>query len=258
MAKWTDKEIKYLKDNYKTITPTNMSKDIGRSVGSIRYRIKSLNLIHSFNRKFNSFLFELNNKEHIYLMGFLWADGYLHDTLNRLELSIVTEDFNDINILFDTNYWAIYQRNRKERKPQTTVGLYREDVCNVFRNEYNYVEKSYKCPNFINKIPTEFLHYFIRGFFDGDGCFYVSADNKQKQCYLAGSYDQNWDWIEELFNDIGVEYSIKRKVQNEKSKYSIVYIKKKSISTFGNYIYKDFLNDNIGLKRKYNKFLNCI
>ena len=74
---------------------------------------------------------------------------------------------------------------------------------------------------------------------------------------MAGSYDQDWTWIEDIFNDIGVKYTIKQKIQNEKSKYSIVYIKRESISLFGDYIYKGYLEDNIGLKRKYKKFLNC-
>lgn len=256
--KWTESEIEFLKENYPSIGPKKISISLNRTVDSVNLKLKSLNLRGKINKRNKSIDFELTDINHLYIMGILWADGYVHETKNRIELSINSDDFNEISWLFNTEYWSIYTRERDNRKSQTTVGIYNIDISNRFRVTYNYTDKSKLSPNFIKKIDKEILCYFIRGFFDGDGCFYVSADNKQKQCYLAGSYDQNWDWIEELFNDIGVEYSIKRKVQNEKSKYSIVYIKKKSISTFGNYIYKDFLNDNIGLKRKYNKFLNCI
>lgn len=257
MEKWTENEIKYLKENCNIITPTNMSKKhLNRTVSSIRGKIKSLNLITSFTK--DRFTFDLNNKEHIYLMGFLWADGYLHHTKNRLELSIITDDFNDISNLFDTNCWTTLHRNRKGRKPQTTIGLYKKETCDVFRKNYNYIKKSCECPNFINNIRKDLLCYFIRGFFDGDGCFYLSKDNKQKQCFLAGSYDQDWSWIEKILNELGIKYSIKQKTQKKNHKYSIIYITKKDILTFGNYIYHNYDNDNIGIKRKYEKFLKII
>jgi hypothetical protein len=184
-------------------------------------------------------------------MGFLWVDGYLHKSLNRMELSILTEDYNDILNLFD-NSWSIYNRERKNRKPQTILGLYKKDICNLFRNEYNFTEKSFHSPNFLNKIDKNLLHCFIRGFFDGDGCFYVSKDKKCKQCYLAGSYDQDWTWIENILKELKINYNIKKKVQKD-CKYSIVYIYKNSIGVFGKYIYNNY--DNIGLKRKYKKYL---
>jgi hypothetical protein len=254
--KWTEEQIEYLKSNYPKIGPKQLSINLKRSVDSINLKLKSLNLRGKINKKYSNFEFRLDNPKHIYLMGILWADGYLHNTLNRLELSIVTEDFNDISNLFDVNYWAVYHRNRKKRKPQTTIGLYREEVCGIFRNEYNYTEKSNECPNFLDKIPVELLYYFIRGFFDGDGCFYISKDNKQKQCYLAGTYNQDWSWVETIFKELDIKYSIKQKIQKENQKYSVIYINKNSIETFGNYIYHNY--DSIGIKRKYEKFLKII
>lgn len=126
-------------------------------------------------------------------------------------MSIITEDFTDIKSLFDDKKWAFYSRNRKNRKPQTTVGLYKEDICNKFRNEYNYQNKSYESPNFIEKIDNKLFKYFIRGYFDGDGCFYISKNMKQKQCYLCGDFNQDWSWIENIFNFLNIEYNIKRK-----------------------------------------------
>lgn len=252
--KWSEDEIEYLNENYPNFGPKELSIKLKRSVDSINIKLKSLDIRGQIFKKYDKFTFDLHNKTHLYLMGFLWADGYLHNTKNRLELSINTDDFNDIADYIDTNYWAVYQRKRKNRKDQTTIGLYQEKVCDKFRIEYNYTEKSLKGPNFIDKIPESLLFYFVRGFFDGDGCFYLSKDNKQKQCYLAGTYEQDWNWIEKILKGLSIEYLIKRKVQNIKSKYSIIYIIKKDIIKFGSYIYKDN-SDRIGLKRKYEKFL---
>lgn len=256
--KWTEDDIKYLIENYPKLTIGEISENLSYKYNAIQYQIKKLGIESRKNKKYKEKIFNLEDKEDLYLMGFLWADGYLHDDLNRLELSILTDDYNDISNLIDKDCWAIYHRDRKNRRPQTSIGLYREDVCNVFRDEYNYTEKSYVCPNFLEQISNELLMYFIRGFFDGDGCFYLSKDKKTKQCYLAGAYDQDWSWIEDILIKLGIVYIIKQKIQNKgkvnESRYSIIYINKGSIKIFGNYIYENY--DGIGLSRKYNKFLD--
>ncbi len=256
--KWLEDDINFLKDNYPNLGPKKLSDILNISVNNINHKLKKLGIRGKILKKYNVKSFSLENKEDLYLMGFLWADGYLHDNKNRLELAILTDDFNDISNIIDINCWSIYQRDRKNRKPQTSIGLYKEEVCNLFRIEYNYTEKSYKCPNFLHKIPNNLLKYFIRGFFDGDGCFYLSKDKKQKQCYLAGTYEQDWTWIENSLIELNIIYNIKRKIQNKdksnESKYSIVYINRNSIKAFGNYIYENY--DGIGLSRKYNKFLD--
>lgn len=252
---WDKIVIDFLVDNYPKLTPNNLSSILNRSVGSINVKLKHLGIRGGINKKYNKFVFDLQNKHHLYIMGFLWADGYIHKNLNRLELSILTDDFIDISQLFDNKFWAIYNRNRKNRKSQTTIGLYRKDVCDLFRNKYNYQNKSIECPNFINEIDDKLLHYFVRGYFDGDGCFYISKDFKQRQCYLCGDFNQDWFWIEEIFKKFDIEYTIKRKSQTT-GRYSIVYIKRKSIDIFGKYIYNGYLDDKIGIKRKYYKFIN--
>lgn len=252
---WTENEISFLLESYPKFGPKYIGDNLNRSVSSINIKLKSLGIRGQINNRYEVFESSLSDIKDLYIMGFLWADGYLHDDKNRLELSIVTEDFVDISELFDKEKWSIKERIRLNRKPQTTIGLYKKEVCDIFRNTYNYLDKSLKCPNFIDKIPKELLFYFVRGFFDGDGCFYLSKDNKQKQCYLAGTYDQDWLWMENILNDLSIEYSIKRKIQNENSKYSVIYIVSKDIKKFGEYIYKDYDLEKIGLKRKYEKFL---
>ncbi len=84
----------------------------------------------------------------------------------------------------------------------------------------------------------------------------MNKNLSQRQCYICGGYDQDWTWLEKLFNNINVEYVIKRK-EKKNGKYSVIYIKSKSIDNFGNYIYQDYELNNIGLSRKYNKFLDC-
>jgi len=168
--KWIEKDVKFLTENYPSMGPKQLSLKLNRSVDSVNLKLKLLNIRGKINNKYKKFKFDISNKEHLYIMGFLWADGFIHKSLNRLELSILSDDFEDIKNLFDSDYWAIYIRNRKGRRSQTTIGLYDKEVCELFRTKYNYVDKSIFPPNFLNHINNELLYYFILGFFDGDGC----------------------------------------------------------------------------------------
>ncbi len=68
------------------------------------------------------------------------------------------------------------------------------------------------------------------------------------------TYFQDWIEFTKLLEKIGInKYSVKKRIQNEKSKSSIVCLSdKENISKLGNYIYSGIIN--IGLKRKYQKF----
>jgi intein/homing endonuclease len=268
MRKWTEDEIYFLKENYQIKGVEYCSKELNRGLNSIRNKVRILKLnlskelkvqIQSKNSsKYEKIVFSLDKPEDLYIMGLIWADGYLHDTRNRLELYMVTEDFKPLEFLFNKNKWAISYRERENKKPSTVLGLYQKSVCEQFR-EYGYTEKSLYGPKFLDKIPEKLKQYFFRGFFDGDGCFYISKDKVQKQCYLAGTYEQDWVWIEDMFKKLSIDYNIKRKTQrNSTQKFSVVYIKKSSIKKFGDFIYENYELDGIGFHRKYNKFLEII
>lgn len=86
----------------------------------------------------------LEDPKIIYLMGLMWADGYLHDKQNRFELSIDKNDFIDIEkIVKEIGDWRIYERNRKNRKPCIIVGCYSKPICDLMR-DYGFMEKSLK------------------------------------------------------------------------------------------------------------------
>lgn len=210
----------------------------------------------------NEFI-KLDNPIIIYLMGLMWADGYLHSTLNRLELCILEKDYEDISeIINSLGEWSIVKINRKNRKTSIRLGCYSKDICDIFK-KYNYHNKSVDEPLFIKNIPTHLIYYFFRGLVDGDGCFYLSKDKKQRQFYLAGTYEQNWQYFEDYLIKNNIKYIIHRKEQKNKeqknSKYSIVYIGGcDNIKNFGELIFENFSVDKIGLTRKYLKFNDII
>ena len=198
---------------------------------------------------------ELKNPTIIYLLGLFWADGYLHSTKNRFELYTLKSDYNYISsAINELGEWNIKELKKVNRNPSVVVGCYNKNICNLMR-EYGFVNKSIKQPLFLNKIPKELIHYFFRGLIDGDGCFYISPNKKCRQFYLAGSFEQEWDYFINFLKKYNIKFKIKKKIQKKTQKYSVVFLSGKQLIKMGDIIYKDFSNDKLGFLRKYEKYL---
>ena len=108
----------------------------------------------------------------------------------------------------------------------------------------------------LSKVPDELKSYFFLGFSDGDGCFYTNPNGFCKQYAISGSYEQSWVDFENLMGMKGCNYTIKKTINKNGNKSSCLrFTNKKSLLSFGEYIYKTIELDNIGLQRKYKKFL---
>lgn len=104
----------------------------------------------------------------------------------------------------------------------------------------------------LETIPNELKNYFLRGYIDGDGCFYSNEKNRTIQFCISGQYDTNWIPLINLFKSIGVELKSKKYISNKGHKCSKIRIcNKKSLQLIIYYVYKNGF-DNLGLKRKYN------
>ena len=264
--KWTEKEINFLKENYPNNGGDYCLKKLDRPKSSIYTKANKLGLKlngtalsikQSSNGSKNKVkVFNYKNKIDVYILGLLWADGYLHPNKNRLELEINSNDFSDINVLFEEEIWSKYYRSRKGRGSVIRIGNYLNKTCAPLR-DMGFSDKSRISVPFINKIPKDLIKYFIRGFFDGDGNFYYNEKLNLKQCSFSGTYNQDWGWLIKILKDLGVDYSVKQKKQNS-GKYSIIQIKTKSIFKLGDFMYGDYEKDKIGFKRKWEKYNKII
>jgi len=188
-----------------------------------------------------------------YALGLLWADGYLYVNKSRsLKFSCVEKDFYDFeHSLSKLGKLSYLKRTRIGRQPQIdayirnyglTKWLFDNDFCN----------KSKISPNkILENIRKEYHKDFLRGWIDGDGCFYVNLKRKMFQFSISGTYEQDWTSLTNLLDDIGVSYKIDRRIRHEKSKSSTVRsCGYKNINKIVKYIYN---NHSMCLKRKYDK-----
>jgi hypothetical protein len=187
----------------------------------------------------------------------LWGDGYLSHPKNNFciypTIQIQREDYEKIIDTFQSiGKWKTYYRTRENRKEQGN-GVLCDNIWGYFLKNNDYLIKSEVSPSkILSHIPNELKHYWWRGYIDADGCFYTR--NNVYQFSLAGSYNQDWSESEKLLASLGVKFSVKKRIQNKKSKSSIVSISNRNgIILFGEYLYGGKIS--IGLKRKLDKFL---
>jgi hypothetical protein len=153
--------------------------------------------------------------------------------------------------------WSYHYRNRERYgvrcKPLTNAYIC-DNLLHKFLEENDYLEKSMKSPTkILSKIPKELIGYFLLGMVDGDGCFYFK-ENQSSQFTIAETSKQDWSSIDYIFKS----YKIKYTIVVTKSSSVIRVTNKNDIRKIGNFVYSTIEDDNIGLRRKYEKYKQIV
>lgn len=201
----------------------------------------------------------VTTSEAAYILGFLWADGWIYTNNRNYNVStkISVDDGNNLLPIFNKiGVWNYYIYKTKW-KPAMTITTNNKLIYDQLL-KLGYAEKSIISPEaVINIIPDDLKHYFILGIVDGDGCFYINQRNgviKLKQFTISSTYEQDWSYMVNLSNKLKIKYKIVKQ-KKEKSSYSQFRVTNlDGIIKLGEYIYQSFDIDHIGFTRKFNKF----
>lgn len=118
---WSDDEINFIINNYRDLGNLECTKMLNRSIDAVSSKAHCLSLklnndIRSeiakkaFHYK-NNFKSDLNNinADFAYILGFIWADGYVDKNYNNVKISCVLEDILEIeHIFYNTGNWLSY------------------------------------------------------------------------------------------------------------------------------------------------------
>lgn len=279
--KWNIEDDNWLIENYKILGPDKSANELGLRKSQIENRIfklklklpvelkNSLQSIKPEKCNINPNLFlNITTKEIAYLLGLIWADGFLNPSKNgrnsNLGFVMVKEDIEIIKPMLDSiGKWNYYERKQPVDtwKPSINVITNNKRILN-FLIEHDYGIKSQaSADKILSKIPDNLKHYFFRGLIDGDGCFYHYIPKKGstlRQFALTSTYEQDWSYFEKLCESLDIKYKIKRTTNNKSSSSVIRITNKDGIKRLGNYIYTNFDSDNIGLIRKNLKYHEII
>lgn len=243
---------------------SEIGKILNLTVNQIYGKLSKYKIRKNKPRVTEWFNLELKNlsDEEIYTLGFLWADGYLTNKERSLAIQICAEDYQNISDTLNfIGNWGIYTvessiKNGVLRKTRTTATISNIDICNKLKT-LDFDKKSYINPEkILSIIPEEKKYLFYRGYFDGDGCFYITQ--KAKQFIIGSTYNQDWKHMISLFDNLNIDnYKIVKKISKLNHKHSIIRISSlKNVKLLSEYIYQDRLD--IGLKRKFEKVKNIM
>lgn len=201
---------------------------------------------------------QLNTPHICYILGFLWADGYLIKNTNKSQYRICVEisnkDFDNIFYIFSkVGTWTVSTIKQNKRIQISNKMIY------SFLLDHDYILKSTKAPTkILNKLPNNLKQFWWRGYFDGDGCFYTNDKHYLYQASFSGSVNQDWSEVNSLLKNLQIT-SYKTVFTENKHGHKGSYVlitRKQNLLTLGRYLYSD-LSD-ISLQRKKVKLYSLL
>ena len=255
---WTQDEIDFLKSNYMNYNYPTLSKIMNRSRSAIQHKITRLNLKKSLydnkKKQFNDGYFKnIDSAEKAYWLGFISADGTINNyrsgqygfkiTLKKSDDNFLKKFLLAINASFNISYKNI---KLKGKNYGTCEISFRSKKFVTDLLQYITYNKTLKLH--IPDIDSEYIRHYIRGFIDGDGCFYINHNNEKKKCFEMVAYDQSiLKEIQEEFSKHNITSTIYTKKNNNKK---IGVYSNQSLINLHHYLYDDA---SIFMQRKYEK-----
>jgi hypothetical protein len=229
-----------------------------RTVSEIRHLLSD----QKSSEVLDNFLY-IRKPEVAYLLGLIWADGYLNNSIYenhctyRVSVNNVLADaYYFLNIFKKTGFWRTHIIPAKPNgsKAQLHVVVSNKRLYDFLYNcDYGPGRKSIENQNkILSKIPLRWHYLFWRGLSDGDGCFYFS-DKGRCRFTLASHINQNWSCFSNLLTATKIKYNIRKNIRQSGNGSCLHISCQEDIVKFGDYIYQDY-ND-ICLPRKREKYL---
>ena len=207
------------------------------------------------------FLIDTTRKENVYLLGFLWADGWIHNKgyTHSVGMSLIKDDFILIEpLLRQFGVKSFHERQRSQngksfgRVSKNCLIQSKSIVDFLLENDYD--KKSGCAPTkILSLIPNELRLYFWRGYLDGDGC--ISCRGTKREIAFWSTIEQDWSELIDVISDLGIQYQIYTYLRkNGAHKSSVLRMGRlDDLVKFGDYIYGEY--DGIGLRRKHERYL---
>jgi intein-encoded DNA endonuclease-like protein len=192
------------------------------------------------NKNLNEQFFKYYNEQSVYFAGLIAADGNIYLPKNypksqkRLTIELCDKEILEkfqigVNVIKSTTKNTHY------------INVTSTEICDDLYINFNITERKTFTLKFPTQIPDNLKHHFIRGYFDGDGCFYISKKGYLKACMIG-----NIQFIIELQKNIPCKSKIIYFVDKDYCEL-VISQKREEVIKFVKLIYN---NSSIFLNRK--------
>jgi hypothetical protein len=263
MGKLSDKEKLDLVDEYRSgvdLNELSLKYKIHRSSvrGLLKRRGEKLKNGSESRRKYtiNENFFDTLNEYNLYVLGFLYADGYHNEKQKRIRLGLKESDEEiliKINNMLGSNRPIGTDKSKGEKYIIKYLDINNVKISNKLIELGCCQNKTFKIifPNFI---PNNLLKYFILGYFDGDGGLtrYKMKDKKTNKIVIKQklTFRGTYNFCENLKNFLSNELDVGGSISKEKIP-CLAYSGKNHIIKIMDYLYDE---TKVFLERKYEKF----
>jgi hypothetical protein len=203
---------------------------------------------------FNEHYFDvIDNQDKAYWLGFFAADGYNHLSKGCIEFRLHNKDREILN-----KFKTSIQSNNPiwlYKSAYCNITLYSKHLCGTLASYGLGQAKTYTLT--IPKLNNELMRHFIRGYFDGDGCFSViprkdrRTESKIYQFNITGMSGPLLIIQKHLVDNIGIKL-LPLKTRVSTIAVTLHYNGRSVCKRILDYLYKD---SNLYLERKYNKYI---
>lgn len=228
--------------------------------GTWDYYIRFKNKKNNDNRKYrvnDTFFDNIDSEIKSYLLGFLYADGYLaSDKRIGIRLSIKDEEIIKlIQKFICPNNPIEYTNNQNiKRSPQVSIRFKSNNIYNKLLALGFSVDKTHTETKIFENIPDNMKTHFIRGFTDGDGCLQFTKAKDGNYYKIALAYSNGTkNILKDINNFLGI--SLGGIIRDNDTYFTLRYDIKKSAIYIIQLLYN---RSEYFLERKKNIAINII
>lgn len=261
---FTEEQENYIRENYRTMEYKEIAKNLSSTERQVRGWVNSHKL--SKLRKINDHYFDtIDSPLKAYFLGYIYADGWvIFDPKNRnyefgIELQsddkYILEKLNDElggkNIILHK-----FPKDKVINGVKTRSGdidslrIYSKNIVSGLYSNGIVTQKTQK--DIYPIVNENYFFDYLRGYIDGDGCFYKYKNN-YIYLHITCSSIENLKYCQYQLD----KYNINSKIYKENDKkYRLFITDQNEMKKLVNHLY--YADDLFCLKRKYEKIKHYI
>ena len=192
------------------------------------------------------FFENIDTPEKAYILGYFYADGYVNINKGNADLCLNQKDTNILTTIHETVGGKLFSCKRDMIK----LSFYSKKICEDLTKHGCHQNKTFTL--IFPEITSTLYSHFIRGYFDGDGCFHKSGK-------YGGvvSFAGNLNFLNSLSKILSETLDIQlRPIEKRKSIGYLKYHSRADLQKIYNYLYKD--KGVFYLDRKFSKYTDML